>query len=109
MTVLVTGPVTGPVNDRCRLGGHRQAQRSGRLTGACRTNAHNGVVIMYQVEELATEHSRAALEQAVRLRHTRRFLMLRRAQRMERKAERRMVEAWRRASELRATVELADY
>jgi hypothetical protein len=93
-----TGPAkTGPVNDW------------GRLTGACRTNAHNGVVIMYQVEELATEHSRAALEQAVQLRHTRRFLTLRRARRMERKAERRMVEAWRRASEMRATVESLDY
>jgi hypothetical protein len=64
---------------------------------------------MYQVEELAAEHSRAALEQAVRLRHTRRFLMLRRARRMERKAERRMIEAWRRAAELHDTLESADY
>jgi hypothetical protein len=64
---------------------------------------------MYQMEELATERSRAALEEAVQLRSTRRFLTLRRARRMERKAERRMLEAWRRAAELRAMVESADY
>jgi len=64
---------------------------------------------MYQIEELATEHSRAALEQAAQLRSTRRFLTLRRARRMERKAERRMLEAWRRAAELHAAVESADY
>ncbi len=67
---------------------------------------------MYQIEELATEHSRAALEQAVQRRPTRRFLTLRRADRMERKADRRMaamLAAWRRAAELRAMVEPADY
>jgi hypothetical protein len=61
------------------------------------------------VEELATEHSRDAIQQAEQLRPARKFLTLRRASRMERKAERRMLEAWRRAAELRATVEPADY
>jgi len=64
---------------------------------------------MYQVEELASEHSRTAMEHAVQLRPTRRFLTLRRASRMERRAERRLLQAWRRAAELRATVEPADY
>jgi hypothetical protein len=35
--------------------------------------------------------------------------MLRRARRMEHKAERRMIEAWRRAAELHDTLESADY
>jgi len=34
---------------------------------------------------------------------------LRRAQRLERKAEHRMLAAWQRAAELRRTIEPADY
>jgi len=34
---------------------------------------------------------------------------LRRARRLETRAERRMIEAWRRAAELRATIESAEY
>jgi hypothetical protein len=64
---------------------------------------------MYLVEELAAEESRHKIEQAEQLRLARRLLALRRARRMEQKAERRMVEAWRRAAELRGTLESADY
>jgi hypothetical protein len=61
------------------------------------------------LEELATEESRSKIELAERLRPSRRLLTLRRARRMEHKAERRMIEAWRRAAELRDTIESADY
>jgi hypothetical protein len=64
---------------------------------------------MYLVQELATEESRSKLERAEQLRPSRRLLTLRRARRMEHKAERRMFEAWRRAAELRGTLESADY
>jgi hypothetical protein len=43
------------------------------------------------------------------MRPARRLATLRRARRMETRAERRMIEAWRRAAELRATIEPADY
>jgi len=64
---------------------------------------------MYLVAELATEESRSKIERAEQLRPSRRLLTLRRARRMEYKAERRMIEAWRRAAELRGTLESADY
>ena len=64
---------------------------------------------MYLVDELAAEHSRAAMEQAERMRPVRRQLALRRAHRMERKAERRLIQAWRRAAEVRGTLESLDY
>jgi len=64
---------------------------------------------MRLVQELAAEESRSKLERAERLRPSRRLLTLRRARRLEYKAERRMVEAWRRAAELRSTLESADY
>ena len=64
---------------------------------------------MHLVAELATEESRRKIELAEQLRPARRLLMLRRARRMERKAERRMIEAWRRAAELRGTLDSADY
>jgi hypothetical protein len=60
---------------------------------------------MYLVEELATEESRSKIERAEQLRPSRRLLALRRARRMEHKAEHRMIEAWRRAAELRARLE----
>jgi hypothetical protein len=64
---------------------------------------------MYLVEELAAEHSRSTLEQAERLRPSRRLQALRRARRMERKAEGRLIKAWRRADELRDFLESAEY
>ena len=64
---------------------------------------------MNLVAELATEESRSKIEQAERMRPSRRLLTLRRARRMEYKAERRMIEAWRRAAELRGRLESADY
>jgi len=64
---------------------------------------------MHLVEELAAEQSRSKMALAEQLRPSRRLLTLRRARRMEYKAERRMVEAWRRAAELRGALEPADY
>jgi hypothetical protein len=64
---------------------------------------------MHLVEELATEESRTKIERAEQLRPSRRLLTLRRARRMERKAEHRMIEAWRRAAELRGTLESTEY
>jgi hypothetical protein len=62
---------------------------------------------MYLVAELACEESREKMELAEQRRPSRRLHTLRRARRMEAKAEHRMVEAWRRAAELRGTVESA--
>ncbi len=61
-----------------------------------------------ELELLASQRTRSTLEEAERLRPGRRVLALRRARRLEQKAERRMVEAWRRAAELRGAVESAD-
>ena len=60
---------------------------------------------MYLVAELATEENRRKIELAEQLRPSRRLLILRRARRMEHKAERRMIQAWRRAAELRTRIE----
>jgi hypothetical protein len=67
------------------------------------------VISVKMVEELATEESRSKIALAEQMRPSRRLLALRRARRKERKAERRMIEAWRRAAELRDTLESADY
>jgi hypothetical protein len=64
---------------------------------------------MYWVQELAAEENRRKLALAEQLGLSRRLLALRRARRMERKAEARMIEAWRRAAELRGTLESANY
>jgi len=64
---------------------------------------------MYQVQQLAAEQSRRTMQRAEQLRPSRRLLTLRRARRMENKAERRLIQAWRRAAELRGTLESADY
>jgi hypothetical protein len=58
---------------------------------------------------LARERMRAKLQEAEQLRFARRMRALRRARRLESRAERRMVDAWRRASELRGAIETADY
>jgi hypothetical protein len=64
---------------------------------------------MYLVEELASERSRSRIEEAEQLGHSRRVRVLRRARRLERRAERRLIAAWRRAAELRGAVEPAEY
>jgi hypothetical protein len=60
-------------------------------------------------ELLAAERTRASLEMAERMRHSRRLRTLRRARRIERRAEHRLVAAWRRAAELRGPSESAEY
>jgi len=60
-------------------------------------------------ELLARERMRSRLHEAQQLRYSRRLRALHRASRLEHRAERRMVEAWRRAAELRSALETADY
>jgi hypothetical protein len=60
-------------------------------------------------ELLARERTRSRLQDAQQLRYTRRLRALRRASRLEVRAERRMVQAWRRAAEIRSALEAADY
>ena len=64
---------------------------------------------MYAMEQLASERSRGNQELAWRLRHSRRQRTLRRARRIEQKAERRLIRAWRRAAEVRTRIESLDY
>ena len=59
-------------------------------------------------ELIARERMRSRLQEAQQLRYTRRLRALRRASRLEHRAERRMVEAWRRSAELRSSLETAD-
>ncbi|GEM_PF-716023 len=60
-------------------------------------------------EELVSERARRLMEQARRSRCSRRVRALRRADRIEHRAERRLIEAWRRAARLRAAAGFADY
>ena len=60
-------------------------------------------------ELLARERTRSRIQEAERLRFTRKLRALRRASRLEVRAERRMVQAWRRAAEIRSALEAADY
>ena len=60
-------------------------------------------------QQLASERTRDNIELAEQLRHSRRMRTLRRARRMEHKAERRMIRAWRRAAELHSEIESLDY
>ena len=60
-------------------------------------------------ELLARERTRSRLQEAQQLRYTRRLRALRRASRLEVRAERRMVQAWRRAAEIRSALETVDY
>ena len=60
-------------------------------------------------ELLARERTRCNLQEAERLRYTRRLRTLRRATRLENRAERRLVAAWRRSAELRSAMESFDY
>ena len=63
---------------------------------------------MYRVEDLAVEESRHKVEMAENAPGAQ-GAHLRRARRMEQRAERRMFEAWRRAAELRGTLESMDH
>ena len=62
-----------------------------------------------RTELLARERMRSNLQEAEQMRYSRRVRALRRATRLENRAERRMVEAWRRTAELRGALETADY
>jgi hypothetical protein len=76
----------------------------------CRTRCiHNGVDFTMRTEMLARERTRSNLQEAEQLRYSRRMRALRRANRVEHRAERRMVDAWRRTAELRSALETADY
>jgi hypothetical protein len=59
--------------------------------------------------QLAAVRARICLEQSRQERQARRLRALRRAARKERTAERRLIQAWRRAAELRARLESPDY
>jgi hypothetical protein len=63
----------------------------------------------HAIEQLAAERVRTCLEQARQERQARRLRALRRAARKERTAERHLIQAWRRAAELRARLESPDY
>ena len=63
----------------------------------------------HAMEQLAAERLRSCRELAEQQRQARRQRALRRARRMERTAERRMIEAWRRAAEVRAKLESSGY
>jgi hypothetical protein len=58
------------------------------------------------IEQLAAERARRCLEQAGQERRARRLCALRRAARKERTAERRLIQAWSQAAELRARLEI---
>jgi len=60
-------------------------------------------------QELASEKTRTAIELAEQYRLSRRLRMLRRATRIERRAERRLLDAWQRAEQLRGALDPADY
>ena len=60
-------------------------------------------------ELLARERTRSYLEEAQRMRYARRLRALRRATRLESRAERRMVAASRRTAELSMALEAVDY
>jgi hypothetical protein len=64
---------------------------------------------MYAMEELAAQRARDFLAAAEQSRRARQLSALRRARRAELKAERRLIEAWRRAAEVRARLESADF
>jgi len=63
---------------------------------------------MYLTQELVSERTRRQLELASQLRFTRKYRALSRARRTERKAERRMVEAWRARSALESALGLEE-
>jgi len=60
---------------------------------------------MQLIEQLASERFRSNLELVGQLRRSRRQRALRRVARMEHKARRRMIQAWRLAAELRTRID----
>jgi hypothetical protein len=64
---------------------------------------------MLLTEQLARERSRSLMETSQQQRHARQLRMLRRARRIEHRAERRMLAAWNRAAKLRRAIEAAEY
>ena len=60
---------------------------------------------MHVLNQIADQRIRDNIELAEQLRYSRRIRTLRRARRLEHKAERRMIRAWRRAAELRSEIE----
>ncbi len=64
---------------------------------------------MHVMDQIASQRSRDNIELAEHLRAGRRLSTLRRAHRMEVKAERRMFQAWNRAAKLRRGAESLDY
>jgi hypothetical protein len=60
---------------------------------------------MYMDLELARERHRGQLEQARRSREARRVMKLRRARRLEHRAERQLLRAWSRAERLRSALD----
>jgi hypothetical protein len=64
---------------------------------------------MHVMAQIASQRSRDNIELAEQLRPARRLQTLRRADRMEVKAERRMFQAWSRAAKLRRGLESLDY
>jgi len=59
---------------------------------------------MYLTETLVSERIRSQLELAEQIRFTRKYRALSRARRAERKAQRRLLAAWRARSALEATL-----
>jgi hypothetical protein len=64
---------------------------------------------MYAMEQLARDRTRDDIELAEQLRPVRRLRTLRRARRMEVRAERRLLDAWGRAAKLRRKLEYLNY
>jgi len=61
---------------------------------------------MYTSETLARDRHRDRLEQAQEGRKARQAAELRRLERVQQRAERKLLRAWERADELRATLEV---
>jgi hypothetical protein len=59
---------------------------------------------MHQTQELVSERTRSQLVLAEQIRQGRKLAALRRARRTERKAERRMLAAWRARSAIEAAI-----
>jgi len=59
---------------------------------------------MYQAQELASERTRNHLELAAHIREGRRLRALGKARRAERKAERRMLAAWRARTAIESAI-----
>jgi energy-coupling factor transporter transmembrane protein EcfT len=60
---------------------------------------------MYLEQELARERHRGQLAQASRSREARKVVKLRKARRLEHRAERQLLRAWSRAEQLRSALE----